>query len=425
MAKKEMSMSNFYKQLVDSIWFRLTCMFLAIMLMVFIGPMGIGHGGPSSTNLDARFLYVAGLYWHFGGSPYNPASLAEFVPDLMEAVDRYDFAYPPHISPLCLFLAAFPWLQAKLLMTYINIAAALSLGLLCARFGYGEEGDVSRADTSNARWLITALVIGNFSTAYVIWAGQTTLIVAVALVAGWHYVKRGNTIIGGALLGFATIKPQLLIGPMLWLLLDKRWRALFSAAIVALVLSTVPLLNSDPIDLLISWYSAIQHYTLANYNTLGSRMVFSLPSLLHAIGISFPNIGPLIIVISVGLLWYFKSKVLTADVLAILLGSSLLFGYAHGYDLVILAPMIPAFWRHLSSRPLAGLVALGLFLIITLPNSIFESFGIPLLLHARVIGLLICVVWLCAMSVKRARGTRQETEFNFLPEADANRAALS
>ena len=62
MAKKEMGMPHFYKQLMNSIWFRLACMLMAIMLMVLVGPMGIGHGGPSSTNLDARFLYVAGLY---------------------------------------------------------------------------------------------------------------------------------------------------------------------------------------------------------------------------------------------------------------------------------------------------------------------------------------------------------------------------
>src|SRR4051812_795457 len=81
------TMKNLYWQLVDSIWFRFACMFMAVLLMILVGAMGFGHGGLPSTNLDARFLYVAGLYWRLGGSPYNPASLTEFVPELMDAVE--------------------------------------------------------------------------------------------------------------------------------------------------------------------------------------------------------------------------------------------------------------------------------------------------------------------------------------------------
>jgi hypothetical protein len=48
------------------------------------------------------------------------------------------------------------------------------------------------------------------------------------------------------------------------------------------------------------------------------------------------------------------------------------------------------------------LLALGLMLVVTLPNSLLEPYVSPLLLHLRVVALSVAVCWLIAMSIKRA-----------------------
>ncbi|MES2352823.1 MAG: glycosyltransferase family 87 protein [Pseudomonadota bacterium] len=413
------------RRLTSNVWFRFACLLSALMLLMLFGVLGLGHGGPASTTLDARILYLAGLHWRDGLSAYQHAALIPVASDLKAAAAAYDFAYPPHIAPLCLFLSAFSWHDAKLFMIYLNVAATLCLGLVAAGVLNDDRMEPWAAKNGRTKGLVAALVIGNFSTAYVVWAGQTTLIVAAALLAGWCYMRRGMVVMGGILIGIATIKPQLMLGVLFWLLLERRWKIVVIAAATALAMAIVPILISGPVGLLRDWYSAVSHYTNASYNFLGSRMVFGVPSLLQAIDLPIPHIGPVLMFISVMALWYFRHRILDADILALLLGITLLFGYAHGYDLVVLAPMVPAFWRHLEGRPQLSAVALGLFLIITLPNSILEPFGISLLVHGRVLALLVCVVWLCLMSIKRTARTRRDNMNDKASIGAINRASIS
>jgi hypothetical protein len=394
------NVSKLYQQLIANSGFQIICILGAIAVLAAFGAWGIGHGGAMSTNGDARFLYVAGQLWQRGLSAYGQenALMLSVHPDLVNVVNRYDFAYPPSIAPLCLLLASFPWDQAKLLMTGINVAAALMLGLLVAHFSHTD----SRIQ-SGEKWLMAALVIGSLTTAYVVWAGQTTIFITVALIAGWHYVRSGKFILGGMLIGVTLIKPQLVIAVILWLILERRWRTLATAAGVTFLLALYPISITGPIDLLENWYGAISHYPAASYNSLGSRMVFGVQSVLQTLGIPAPGWVPLLAIVLVGALWRVRSRLMPGDILPLLVGITVLFGYAHGYDLIIvLVPIIPAFFRHLSGRPFASAMAFGLYLLFTFPNSILEQADIPLLSHVRVLVLMAGLIWLFLLSTKRA-----------------------
>ncbi len=372
----------------------------AVGVTVALGLFGAGHGGLAQTNLDMRFLYLAGLYWREGLNAYVPGSVHPADPWLAEAVARYDFAYPPQIAPLCMLLAAWSPVGARALMTGLNLAAALGLAALslrCAR----DPGRRSRAGLGDAAWwAIPALVLGNPSTAFVIWAGQTTLIVILALMLGWRLARRDRWLIGGLLLAIATIKPQVSALPMLWLVLERRWRVLAAAALGVAALAAVPLLISGPVQLMSDWSAAAWRYSAGSYNTLGSRMVFGLRNLLFVAGVDAPVLLPLALLI-LGWFWWSRASVVDDDVLPILVGMSLLFGFAHGYDIAALIPLIPAFWRHVHERAAASVLALGLMLIVTLPNSLLEPYVSPLLLHLRVLALCVAVGWLMAMSLRR------------------------
>jgi hypothetical protein len=114
-----------------------------------------------------------------------------------------------------------------------------------------------------------------------------------------------------------------------------------------------------------------------------------------------PQLFPLAIVLT-GVLWWYHSRLIIDDVIGILLAISLLFGLAHHYDLVVLAPLLAAFWRHVHNRPGATLVAIALMLAMLFARAYLMTFvHNELLLQYRVPLLLGTTIWLLVMSFKR------------------------
>lgn len=147
------------------------------------GVLGLGHGGPGATAPDTRFLYLAGKYWLAGVN-----------------------AYAPQAAPLCMVLARGSLRTAVLLMAVLNLAATAVLAWIAVAM---VEEAVPPTTSTVQRWYVPALVVGNLSTAFVLWMGQTTLIVAAALAAAWWCVRRGWSIAAVVPLALATIKPPL------------------------------------------------------------------------------------------------------------------------------------------------------------------------------------------------------------------------
>jgi hypothetical protein len=373
----------------------------AVSLTVALGVFGVGHGGFADTNLDMRINYLAGEIWHRGWSAYTHAPPGPADPWLSDAVSEYDFAYPPQIAPLCLLLAAWSPVGARILMTGLNVTAAALLAALCVYLVREPQPDGGPPPADASSWFIPAIVIGNFATAFVIWAGQTTLIATLALMLAWQCGRRDRWLIGGALLAVSSIKPQLSFLVMIWLVLERRWRMLAAAAVGVAVLAALPIAISGPIGVITEWSAAAVRYASGPYNTLGSRMVFGLGNVLAIAGVPSSFLLPVAVVV-VGSLWYFRTSFADEDLLALLVGLSMLFGFSHSYDIAALMPLVPAFWRHVHSRVIASLVALVLLVVVTLPNSLLEPYVSPLLLQLRVLALLAALCWLTTLSVKRA-----------------------
>jgi hypothetical protein len=302
-----------------------------------------------------------------------------------------------------LLLSSFSLPAAKWAMTMINLGAASATAWVAA---YTMQGDPKKAAAEDdvsctARWLVVALILGNLSTAFVVWAGQTSLLVAAGLYIGWIRAQQGRWISAGLLLALASIKPQFVVLPAVWLLLQGHWRPLFVAGVGAAAMAAWPIALLGPVDLLQSWISAVLQYSEGPYNALGSRMVFGLRSTLSAIGVRAPNLAALAL-LALALIWRFRQRLQREDVLALLVGLSLLFGFSHSYDLVILAPLVPAVARYVSSKRVESLGAIGLLALITWPTSQFEAIGMPLLSQLRVLALAVALGWLALLSVRHA-----------------------
>jgi len=378
-------------RLSQNLWVRCACLLGACVLLVIVSMIGFNQ------HFDTKYLYVAGLSWWEGSNAYDPNVASR----LGANQSLGSFFYPPQIAPLCLLLGAFPWTQAKVVMTLVNIVSAGVLAYFSVLLVKQPQVKRLRVPGSGAVWFIPAIVLANPFTLNVMVLGQTTLIVAAALVGGWYYAYRDKWVLSGILIAISTIKPQLSLLVILWFLLERRWRilAVAAVAVTTLLFCLVPMAVSGPIEVFFHWFSSLGKHKTIFANVLGTGGVFSLQDLFYAAGIKVPPLLPLGIILS-GLLWWYRSQLIIDDVIGLLMAIALLFGLAHHYDLVALAPIVAAFWRHVHNHPKVTWIALGLLVIMLLPRNFVMTFmDSNLLLQYRIVLLLIMTIWLLVMSL--------------------------
>jgi len=377
--------------LSQKLWVRVTCLLGACVLLIIASIIGFNQ------HFDTKYLYVAGLSWWEGSNAYDP----EVASRLGANQSLGSFFYPPQIAPLCLLLGAFPWTQAKVVMTLLNVFSAGVLAYLCVLLVKQPQVKQLRVSGSGSVWFIPAIVLANPFTLNVILLGQTTLIVAAALVSGWYYAYRNRWVLSGILIAISTIKPQLSLLVILWLLLERCWRLLAVAALTTLIFCLVPIVITGPIDVFVEWFASIGEHKNVFANVLGSPAVFSIQNLLYTAGIQVPQLFLLKIVIIV-LLWRYRSRLIIDDLIGLLLAISVLFGVAHHYDLIALAPLMAAFWWHLPHYPRATFIALTVMFVMFFPRNVLMTFiNNELLLQYRVILVLGATIGLGVMSIQR------------------------
>lgn len=397
-------MKHLLGRLLKSPWFRVAALLLGITAMIAFGIIGVGRKeGFAESGFDMKFLYVAGRTWLQGLDAYNLAARQAATGSL--ATNIYAFAYPPQVFPLCVFLGIFPLEKARLLMLLLNVLAAIALAFFCVRLVYrGEVKQLNHPDSS-VQWIIPAIILGNPFTAHVLWMGQTTLITITALVAGWYFSRRDRWFVSGLLIAVTTIKPQVSLLIILWLVLERRWRLLSVTAVTILVCCLVPMSIAGSIDVFLHWLQEIKVYKASPFNALGFEHVFGLQNTLYIAGIKLPSLVPIAVVLT-GVLWCQRSKLLADDVFGLLLCVLFLFGQSHDYDLVALAPLVPTFWRHLYGRDDAVMVALALFVAMFVPQRLLQPLKIDLLLQFRFFIVLALAIWLLRLSVQRKSDIR-------------------
>ena len=369
---------------------------LATFSAIAFGIVGIGRpDGFFNGQFDMSYLYVAGRCLRQGLSPYDPKSFI-VCSHGMPWLSSYPYAYPPQMGFLSILLSYFPFSWARILITSVNLACIIGLAALCVSSPKSEM-DIGVPDPApQSRWLIPALILGNPFTAHVLWMGQTTLIATACLAAGWVWVRRGYVWLGGLSIGFGTIKPQIAVFVVLWLLLERRWKALTIGAACVLLLSSAEILASGPIGALTGWVSAVSRYTQVPFNTMGNIHVFGLQNLIAAVGFDVP---PLVLVglAATMALWWFRRFIADRDILPLLIAFSTLFVFSHDYDVSALVIMLPAFWRHLRGKEVQLLVGGVVLALLFLPVRLFQAVFFT---QYRVLIVAGLVIWLLILTVR-------------------------
>jgi len=370
----------------------------AVALLLATGMMGVGRKDHREET-DLLYFYTAGMCWKEGVSPYDAKFLTEKSRGITNVGDA-GIAYPPQSSTVFLLLALFPLRVADLVWTAWGLAGIVLVAWLCA-------GPLRRAPTAPdpdhapaAALFIAAIVLGNPFPSHDLWKGGSALVASVFLVAAWACAQRDRWLLGGILLGIATFKPQLALVPILWLLLERRWKLLGVGFVTAMALSLPAFLASGVFHSYAEWFSALQ-YAASRSELDGTWSEMGLRRFVRAAGLSLPDLVLLAPVAAIAL-WKFRSRIAPQDQYPLLLGIAFQFIYLHDGDLTAISPMVPAYFRHLRGRP-AGWIALALLLAVCFPQRLLRSPQLELLAFVRIPALTALVIWLLCLSLRESR----------------------
>jgi uncharacterized membrane protein YwzB len=363
---------SLFRTITRNPFFRLLVLLSALSAVVLVGFL---RGGLQASN-DMKYLFSAGVMWLENSNPYNTDLFAQMALrfGVRNTYQDLVFAYPPWTAPLCYLLGTQTLEQAQAILKIINLICLCLIVFLALQSVKRPDVSQLAVTGSGAWWFLPSLIIGLPPVATTIWQGQTSLIVTATLMGSWYLRQHKSYFLSGILLGIALIKPQLSFLVLFWFILQKEWKILLVAGLTCLFMSIKPMASFGPLDTLIDWYSAVQDYKNGPLNEIFgtgplSKYVFTLEhSVFHFTGLKlrgFWLIGPLLSFV----LWWKRSRIISDDTLPILTGFTIVFGSSHAYDLVLLTPMVAAFYRSLQNHPILIVLALFLMTYVCIPPS--------------------------------------------------------
>ena len=245
------------------------------------------------------------------------------------------FASPPVAAPFYMGLALVSEGAAMRLMHVLDLLAVALLGWLTARMAWEPVAPSLLPASRNVIWYFPALFAFSTFTVQTLWLGQMSLLGATALQAAWYLDRKGHAVLGGVCLALASIKPQLMMLPLIWFLLERRWRMVFVSGVVAGLLMAYPLMLNGPVTEMRAWLGAVQNYKTHEPNLLGSCFVVGIPSLVAAAG--GPGLDLTLMGIALtAVLWWYRHRICADDVPALLALIALAIVYGHDLDFVYL-----------------------------------------------------------------------------------------
>lgn len=134
--------------------------------------------------------------------------------------DQQAFAYPVYVGLLLAPTVEFPFSAVQAVFFWILVLlTALSVILWMHVLEWGSS------TTEKIVWI--AMTLGCFPAIQGLKLQQLTVLIAALIAAAMYLISRRNFVLAGILLAFATIKPQLVVLPLLWLCMwvAGDWRA--------------------------------------------------------------------------------------------------------------------------------------------------------------------------------------------------------
>ena len=352
---------------------------IAFAMLYAIGIEGMLKASPIGD--DFLVFYRSGTLFMDGADPW----LA-----LMNSPQPY--SYPPHSLSV---IAAYNFLpQSAALWLHIAISL-ISIAILCYLANIWFLHIDSFRNMTIAQALALALIIGNPYTATSLYQGQMTLPVTAALLLSWHFLRNGRWFVSGLLLGIATLKPQLSILYVLWLILSLNIGVLVVGGLLAALMIVPGALMFGPLVPFESWLTSLGGYSSVAINAPGSPFVVGLESLLVAHGFTPSRMLMVISCLAgLGLLYGYRRYLNRTTTIHALLVLSFTFLYAHDYDYVAVILL----WSYglLMVLESGSFARFGFYsamaVLFFIPQRLLRDIDFPLLVHSRTLVLVaICI----------------------------------
>jgi hypothetical protein len=382
--------------LLNNRYLQVTALVAAMAALLCFGVVGIGRGDAPAFH-DVRYFYIAGEMFRHGLNPYDfhlfQAAAVQLDPGNS---DIGVYPYPPQSLVFCYLLSLLPFAAAKWIWTctVIGILVAIAWVLrqwLAQRVAAAQDG--SRATAS--LW-IPVIVLGNPFSAHIVWVGQTGIFVLGFLMAAWLALSAKRYVLAGFFLAAASMKPQLSILVILWVLMTGQWRAIAAAAVSACVLLLPSVMVFGP-TIILDWVANISSYHgdlqqqysyLANLNSL--FLATGIP-LLAVLGQFLPALA---VILAAWLAYASRSgRVNSNDVFATLIAASVWLVFGRDYDIAVLVPLLPMFFWHCRNSRLQQFIAVSILALLCVPHRLVERFDIPALLCWRIVLLGVVLLW--------------------------------
>lgn len=381
-------------------WLAAVMLAASVMYLACFGIFGISLG--SRSNYDFAVMYAAGRAWLARANPYNQAELIASVPGEQLVDTESAFAYPPQSAAFFVPAALLDFRSAKLLWLLLNIAAIAAIAGMTAEAAK-THGDDTRTMVGSVA--LVAFVIGNPFTSHTLWQGQTSLVALAAAMAGWRFDMKNKHIVAGVLLGIASLKPQVCLLPVIWLLLERRWRTLAAASATAACMSVYPILLQGPIGALDAWRAGLLAYRGVAANSPGFEYLGNLQSLLAKAGLPAPDLT-LLAVGFTAMLWFLRKNIHADAIFGLLMAAAVLFMNVHVMDYVWLIPTVTWAWLY-SHGSRWRWVVVALVGLLVLPLRSVRALHIPVLMHWRSVVILILLAVLFHLTWSVSADQRQ------------------
>jgi len=375
-----------------------TLLVLAVVELFLFGVIGFLRRKDSFS--DWTYYHAAGRALLARENPYDPPTFKKYGEGRFDIqVGRY--YYPPQAAPLMMLFGVLPYKSACVLMRVVNFLASLVMPFLAVA-ALRPRTAVAPAAGPAVPWLLPAMILGDPWLVSSVWNGTVAPLITIALMGGWLLVERGRPALAGILFGLATIKPQLAVLVMIWMVCERRWKVLAVSSLTVLVCMAYPLAVYGPKVAIGGWLANARLYQDEWCNSLGWIHLMGLPNLVFALGITLPDLKLAAVILTIAL-WFGRRRFCPEDILGILTGMSVTLLLAHDYDLVLLVPLLVSMWRHLSGRPRQAAVALVLVLILMIPDRWILHYHPHEWIYQRcTVITIVLLLWLIGLSVRRA-----------------------
>jgi len=214
-------------RLVGALYAGLVIGYLGLLLLIFL------RGEVWRADFTNYYTGAVLVRDGYGSSLYDPGLQARYQQKILGGRHLADgllpYNHPPHLAILLSPLAILPLEQAYAVWTALNVAVWMGFLWDVSRF--------ARQWGRATRWLAVGMVAALPGVFLSLALGATTILSTVSIWGFYRALKARREVCAGLWLTLGSIRPQIILFPLLMLVGGRYWRALYTIILCGVLLT--------------------------------------------------------------------------------------------------------------------------------------------------------------------------------------------